>query len=68
MLRGRQGQQFEDDCRVCENFSQAPGGAGYGSCKAHKMLVKLCHNPEPWFSQCQFKALRLERPMKKPLG
>ena len=50
------------DCRSCGNFSQAPGGMGYGTCQAHRMLVKLSRSKQPWYSQCQFKALRLERP------
>jgi hypothetical protein len=50
------------DCRRCANFAPAPGGMNYGSCQAHKMLVKLYHSDQLWFSQCQFKALRLERP------
>lgn len=50
------------DCRGCANFAAAPGGMGYGTCQAHRMLVKLSRSPTPWFSQCQFKALRLERP------
>lgn len=45
------------DCRTCKAFVPAPGGMGYGWCRAFDMYVKLYHPPGGFYSQCQFQVL-----------
>ena len=53
------------DCRDCPKFDADPEGRGFGWCQAHDMYVKLYHPDGNWHSQCQFKALRLVREVRR---
>jgi hypothetical protein len=53
------------DCRDCAKFDADPEGRGFGWCQAHDMYVKLYHPNGNWHSQCQFKALRLVRELRR---
>lgn len=46
------------DCRTCKAFVPAPGGMGYGWCRAFRTYVKLYHPAGSFYSQCQFHVLR----------
>jgi hypothetical protein len=53
------------DCRDCAKFDADPEGRGFGWCQAHDMYVKLYHPNGNWHSQCQFKAIRLVREIRR---
>lgn len=53
------------DCRDCAKFDADPEGRGFGWCQAHDMYVKLYHPHGTWHSQCQFKAIRLVRELRR---
>jgi hypothetical protein len=53
------------DCRDCAKFDADPEGRGFGWCQAHEMYVKLYHPNGTWHSQCQFKAIRLVRELRR---
>ena len=53
------------DCRDCAKFDADPEGRGFGWCQAHDMFVKLYHPDGNWHSQCQFKAIRLVREVRR---
>ncbi len=52
------------DCRICPQFDPDPEGRGFGWCRAHDQYVKLYHPVGQWHSQCQFKNIRLARPVR----
>ena len=49
------------DCRTCPKFEANPAGFNYGWCRAHDQYVKLYHPAGEWYTQCQFKYLRISR-------
>jgi hypothetical protein len=49
------------DCRSCAQFEADPDGRGFGWCRAHEQYVKLYHAQDGWYTQCQFKNIRLVR-------
>ena len=53
------------DWRDCAKFDADPEGRGFGWCQAHDMYVKLYHPNGNWHSQCQFKAIRLVREIRR---
>lgn len=54
------------DCRHCPRFEAQGDGLGYGWCRAHRQFVKLPQMAGAFWSQCQFKALTVER--EQPVG